>query len=184
MSTSGPIGEAPSLSPSYGQYDNGALVFNTYANFGGPSLPSGWATTGPMKSVLIMEQPLLMEEVDYYIIHMDHLPHLKYVIGMQISILLLPGVTWVLKHVFRLPVFRWSRLSIILHQNWIYLISLELVVLSLRYHLYLMSRMLTKFILYIVNSATSETIFLNYTQIYTASGLSNYPMNYLLIGWE
>jgi len=37
--TSG-IGEAPQLSPNYGQYDDGASVFNAYWNFAGTSLPS------------------------------------------------------------------------------------------------------------------------------------------------
>ncbi|MCL5430385.1 MAG: DUF2341 domain-containing protein [Candidatus Marsarchaeota archaeon] len=33
MSSSGPTGEAPKLSPSYGEYDNGGNVFNFYDNF-------------------------------------------------------------------------------------------------------------------------------------------------------
>ena len=37
-------GEAPQLSYTYGQYDNGANVFNNYWNFTGTSLPSGWNT--------------------------------------------------------------------------------------------------------------------------------------------
>lgn len=36
------VGEAPQLSPSYGEYDNGASVFNNYWNFAGTSLPTGW----------------------------------------------------------------------------------------------------------------------------------------------
>jgi len=49
-------GEAPQLSSTYGQYDNGANVFTNYWNFAGTSLPSGWtsyATTsgGPTYSV-------------------------------------------------------------------------------------------------------------------------------------
>jgi len=35
-------GEAPQLSPTYGQYDNGANVFNNYWNFAGTTVPSGW----------------------------------------------------------------------------------------------------------------------------------------------
>ncbi|MGC8580682.1 MAG: hypothetical protein ACP5MB_11615, partial [bacterium] len=35
-------GEAPQLSSTYGQYDDGANVFNNYWNFAGTSLPSGW----------------------------------------------------------------------------------------------------------------------------------------------
>jgi len=34
-------GEAPQLSPTYGEYDNGQYVFNFYYNFAGTSLPSG-----------------------------------------------------------------------------------------------------------------------------------------------
>jgi hypothetical protein len=36
------VGEAPSLSLPYGEYDDGASVFNQYVNFAGTSLPSGW----------------------------------------------------------------------------------------------------------------------------------------------
>ncbi|MGC8580573.1 MAG: hypothetical protein ACP5MB_11045, partial [bacterium] len=39
--TSG-IGEAPQLSSTYAQYDDGASVFNNYWNFAGTSLPSGF----------------------------------------------------------------------------------------------------------------------------------------------
>ncbi len=35
-------GEAPQLSPSYGQYDNGPKVFDYYQNFNGTSLPSSF----------------------------------------------------------------------------------------------------------------------------------------------
>jgi len=35
-------GEAPYLTPTYGQFDNGSNVFYNYANFIGNSLPSGW----------------------------------------------------------------------------------------------------------------------------------------------
>ena len=35
-------GEAPTLSSSYGEYDDGANVFNYYTNFAGTSLPSGF----------------------------------------------------------------------------------------------------------------------------------------------
>lgn len=35
-------GEAPTLSGTYGQYDDGANVFSFYNNFSGTSLPSGW----------------------------------------------------------------------------------------------------------------------------------------------
>ncbi len=39
-------GEAPQLSPTYGEYDNGANVFSFYDNFAGNSLGSTWSTTG------------------------------------------------------------------------------------------------------------------------------------------
>ncbi|EFD92756.1 MAG: hypothetical protein BJBARM5_0529 [Candidatus Parvarchaeum acidophilus ARMAN-5] len=38
-------GEAPQLSLSYAEYDDGADVFNNYWNFAGTSLPSGWASS-------------------------------------------------------------------------------------------------------------------------------------------
>jgi hypothetical protein len=37
-------GEAPTLSSFYGQYDNGANVFNYYQNFRGTIYPAGWTT--------------------------------------------------------------------------------------------------------------------------------------------
>jgi len=37
-------GEAPNLSPTYGQYDNGANVFGAYDNFAGTSLSPQWAS--------------------------------------------------------------------------------------------------------------------------------------------
>lgn len=40
MSASGPTGEAPQLSSTYAQYDNGASVFTNYWNFAGTTLPS------------------------------------------------------------------------------------------------------------------------------------------------
>ena len=46
MSASGPTGEAPQLSPTYAQYDNGAQVFNMYDNFAGNTLNSRWTTYG------------------------------------------------------------------------------------------------------------------------------------------
>ena len=39
------IGEAPQLSQSYAEYDDGASVFNNYWNFAGTSLPSGWGAS-------------------------------------------------------------------------------------------------------------------------------------------
>ncbi|MFP3209694.1 MAG: hypothetical protein RXR82_08470, partial [Nitrososphaeria archaeon] len=37
-------GEAPQLSPTYAQHDNGANIFNFYDNFAGTSLSSKWAS--------------------------------------------------------------------------------------------------------------------------------------------
>ena len=38
------IGEAPQLSSSYAEYDNGNTIFNNYWDFAGSSLPSGWTS--------------------------------------------------------------------------------------------------------------------------------------------
>ena len=46
FSANGYLGEAPELSPTYAQYDNGIYVFNYYENFVGTSLPSGWTVSG------------------------------------------------------------------------------------------------------------------------------------------
>ncbi len=54
MASSGPTGEAPELSNTYAQYDNGAQVFTTlYTNFAGPGLPSGWTVSGTSPSYTI-----------------------------------------------------------------------------------------------------------------------------------
>ena len=45
------IGEAPQLSSTYGQYDDGANVFNLYQNFVGTQVPSGWITEGTPPTV-------------------------------------------------------------------------------------------------------------------------------------
>jgi len=46
MSSSGPTGEAPQLSPTYAEYDDGSNVFNNYWNFAGTSLTVGTQTSG------------------------------------------------------------------------------------------------------------------------------------------
>lgn len=46
LSSQGPTGEAPWLSPTFGEFDNGRMVFDLYANFQGSSLPSGWSLQG------------------------------------------------------------------------------------------------------------------------------------------
>ncbi len=46
------IGEAPQLSGTYGEYDDGSNVFSFYANFAGSLLPTGWsAGTGTSYSI-------------------------------------------------------------------------------------------------------------------------------------
>ncbi len=47
MSASGPTGEAPQLSSTYGEYDNGAEVFNFYDNFAGKTINSGYTQVTP-----------------------------------------------------------------------------------------------------------------------------------------
>ena len=43
------LGVAPTLTPKYGEYDNGVYVFSGYWNFSGTSLPSGWyVNSGPI----------------------------------------------------------------------------------------------------------------------------------------
>ena len=46
MSSSGPTGEAPQLSSTYAEYDDGASVFNFYDNFAGTSLNTNKWTSG------------------------------------------------------------------------------------------------------------------------------------------
>ena len=40
------VGEAPSLSSIYGEYDNGANIFTIYADFGGSTLSNAWSLQG------------------------------------------------------------------------------------------------------------------------------------------
>ena len=44
-------GEAPQLSPTYGEYDNGASVFSFYDNFAGTHISVAWDTAGGAYSV-------------------------------------------------------------------------------------------------------------------------------------
>jgi len=44
-------GEAPQLSPTYGQYDSGSWVFLFYDNFNGTTLSTNWAANGASYSV-------------------------------------------------------------------------------------------------------------------------------------
>ena len=48
--TSG-IGEAPQLSSTYAEYDDGASVFTNYWNFAGTKLPSSWTQSGGILTV-------------------------------------------------------------------------------------------------------------------------------------
>lgn len=50
MSSNGPTGEAPTLSPEYAEYDNGNYVFNSYDNFAGNHTPG--SGTGAIDSQL------------------------------------------------------------------------------------------------------------------------------------
>ena len=45
------IGEAPQLSSSYGEYDNGNQVFTGYWNFSGTTLPTAWTQNGGTSTV-------------------------------------------------------------------------------------------------------------------------------------
>jgi hypothetical protein len=45
-------GAQPMATSTYGQYDNGASVFNYYWNFAGTSLPSGWVTSSSMSATV------------------------------------------------------------------------------------------------------------------------------------
>jgi hypothetical protein len=46
------IGEAPQLSPTYGEYDNGASVFNFYDNFAGTTINSEWTQVIPSNALI------------------------------------------------------------------------------------------------------------------------------------
>lgn len=52
FSPTGYWGEAPRLSPNYGEYDNGAMVFVSYSNFSGFNLTAGWSTSNMDFTVL------------------------------------------------------------------------------------------------------------------------------------
>ena len=49
LSAAGFMGEAPNLSAKYGEFDNGAKVFNFYDNFSGSTLSSLWKGQGAWK---------------------------------------------------------------------------------------------------------------------------------------
>ena len=45
-------GEAPQLSSTYGQYDNGSNIFIYYQNFAGTSIPSGWTANSYTNAII------------------------------------------------------------------------------------------------------------------------------------
>ncbi len=51
-------GEAPQLSSTYAEYDDGANVFNYYENFAGTSLPSGWTSGAVSGSTITVDNGL------------------------------------------------------------------------------------------------------------------------------
>lgn len=51
-------GEAPQLSPTYAEYDNGANVFNNYWNFAGTSLPSEFTSYASSGTTLTVDNSL------------------------------------------------------------------------------------------------------------------------------
>ena len=51
-------GEAPQLSPTYGEYDNGASVFSEYWNFRGTSMPAGFSVIEPAGSSITVDDGL------------------------------------------------------------------------------------------------------------------------------
>jgi hypothetical protein len=57
-------GEAPQLSPTYGQYDNGASVFNNYWNFVGTTLPSNLNTILNGGSINVNNSITLIPPID------------------------------------------------------------------------------------------------------------------------
>jgi hypothetical protein len=62
------MGEAPQLSSIYGQYDNGARVFNNYWNFSGTSLPSDWTGSGyTVNNGVTVNAPGAVNQTNYII---------------------------------------------------------------------------------------------------------------------
>lgn len=66
LSNSGNEGEAPQLSPTYGQYDNGANIFQFYDNFVGNTLSSKWISGVTGSSTVTVNNGLkLFGEINY-----------------------------------------------------------------------------------------------------------------------
>jgi hypothetical protein len=57
-------GEAPQLSPTYAEYDNGQNVFIDYWNFKGTTLPSGWTASTPGEATVAANNGLEVLEID------------------------------------------------------------------------------------------------------------------------
>jgi hypothetical protein len=53
FSANGYLGEAPTLSTTYGQYDNGKMVFEFYDNFAGTALSPGWTSMGGSSTLTV-----------------------------------------------------------------------------------------------------------------------------------
>ncbi len=70
MSASGPTGEAPQLSSTYAQYDNGADVFNYYQAWGGlSSLPAGWTNGGATMTYNPTNTQISVPSSSYYMVY-------------------------------------------------------------------------------------------------------------------
>lgn len=82
MSLSGPTGEAPQLSSSYGQYDNGNTVFSSYYDFVGNSLPGGWAPTG---NVVISNGATVGNSVSFGILNTPWSYNIPYVVEILVK---------------------------------------------------------------------------------------------------
>ncbi len=61
------IGEAPQLSSTYGEYDDGANVFNNYWNFVGTSLPNGWSEQANGNIITINNGITMTTTGSYYV---------------------------------------------------------------------------------------------------------------------
>ncbi len=64
LSSSGPTGEAPQLSPTYAEYDDGASVFNFYDNFAGTSLNTSKWNSGVSGGTITVNNGLI-ETIPY-----------------------------------------------------------------------------------------------------------------------
>jgi hypothetical protein len=58
-------GEAPQLSPAYGEYDDGANVFTSYWNFAGTTLPSDWSSLVGIGANLTVDNGVIYQSPGY-----------------------------------------------------------------------------------------------------------------------